>query len=281
MQILSTATSGLRAQQTALDLVADNLANVNTPGYKAAEMDFAETLSAQITAGNAVGLANSGNTANTTSNASNKAGGTGAAGNPAVGAGVLVRGTDRDLAKGIIYSAANPLDLAIDGIGFFQVSLPNGQTAYTRAGTFRLDAGGQIVDSQGHTLVPPVTVPGGSGSLTVDSIGQIKAKDAQGNEQVVGWIQLAAFPNPESLQDIGDNLFQPQADTGPVQTGQPGSTIGNLTLGSLKGQALEHSNVDLAESMVDLIQAQRAYQMNARIVQYGDQMWSLANSIRR
>lgn len=286
MQIISTAAAGLRTQQTALDLLADNMANLNTPGYKAAEMDFAEALAAQASpgAGNAAGTANTGNTANATVNANNAGGGTGTA-NLMVGAGVLVRGTGRDLAQGLINSASNPLDLAISGTGYFQVSLLDGQggstTAYTRAGNFHVDANRAIVDDQGHMLVPQVTVPAGSDISKVDSIGQIIAKDSTGNEHVVGQIQLAVFPNPESLQDIGDNLFLPQANTGLVQTGQPGSAAGNITLGSIKGQSLEQSNVDLAGAMADLIQAQRAYQLNAKIVQDGDQMWSTANSLRR
>lgn len=280
MQIISTAAAGLKTQQAALDLVADNMANLNTPGYKAAEMDFAEALAAQIPSGNAAGTANAGNTPNTNTN-NNSAAGSAAAGTQAVGTGVLIRGTGRDLTQGLVYATSNPLDLAIDGTGYFQVALPSGQTAYTRAGTFQMDASRQIVDTQGHALVPPVTVPTGSGPLTVDSSGQIKMKDARGNEQVIGQIELAAFSNPESLEDIGDNLFQPQANTGPVQTGQPGSSTGNLTLGSIKGQSLERSNVDLASAMTDLIQAQRAYQLNARIAQDGDQLWSMANSIRR
>lgn len=265
MQILGTAASGLRAQQLSLDLVADNMANVNTPGYKAAETDFAEALSVQL------GGATIPNGANAT----------GGAGTVAVGTGVLNRATGRDLAQGVVSSSANPLDLAINGAGYFQVALPNGQTAYTRAGTFQMDANRQIMDSQGHPLVPGVTVPAGSGSPTVDANGQIKMKDAQGKEQVIGQIELATFPNPESLQDIGNNLLIPQANTGQVQTGQPGGTTGNTALGSIQGQALEQSNVDLAGEMTDLIKAQRAYQLNAQMVQDGSQMWVIANSIRR
>ncbi|KLU60434.1 flagellar basal-body rod protein FlgG [Peptococcaceae bacterium CEB3] len=266
MQILGTAASGLRAQQMSLDLVADNMANVNTPGYKAAQMDFAETMAAQAAGATRPGSVNAGV-------------GT-AAGQVGLGAGVLERATGRNLAQGDIHATANPLDLAIDGAGYFQVALPNGQIAYTRAGAFRLDANRQIVDSQGHPLVPGVTLPSGSGAPTVSADGQIKVTDLQGREQTVGRMVLANFPNPESMQDIGNNLLLPQANTGPVQTGRPGAMSGNTALGFIHGGALEQSNVSLADTMADLIKVQRAYQLNARMVEDGDQMWAIADAIR-
>ncbi|CAA7602910.1 Flagella basal body rod protein [Acididesulfobacillus acetoxydans] len=266
MQILGTAASGLRAQQLSLDLTADNMANVNTPGYKAAEMDFAEALAVPA--------------AGATRPGSVSAGAGTAGGQVDLGTGVLERATGRNLAQGDIYAAANPLDLAIEGAGYFRVALPNGQIAYTRAGAFRLDANRQIVDSRGHALVPGVKLPPGSGALTVTADGQIKVTDLQGREQTVGQIELAAFPNPESLQDIGNNLLLPQANTGPVQTGRPGATAGNAALGFIHGGALEQSNVSLADTMADLVKVQRAYQLNARMVEDGDQMWAIADSIR-
>ncbi len=270
MQILGTAASGLRAQQLALDTVSNNIANVNTVGFKSQEVDFAETLTTQLRPANTV-LPNG----QVVPNAIN------------VGAGVLYNSTGTDFQPGMVVGTGVSTDIAIDGDGFFQVSLPDGQTAYTRAGNFRLDGSGQLVDPQGNPLMPVIKVPAGMSKLTISPNGEVRGTNAHGTEQTLGQITLATFPNPESLLNTGDNLYVPSAATGPVQTGAPGSPVAGQpgqpypgNLGLLRGEALEQSNVDLAKAMTDMIEVQRAYQLNARMIQDGDQMWALANTMK-
>lgn len=263
MQLIGTAASGMRVQQLALDVLGNNIANVNTPGFKANAVDFAETLAGQMGPGQAP--------------VATGAAGAGAGQGIQVGAGALYRATGTDFSQGSLVSSANPLDLGIEGAGFFTVTLPDGTIAYTRAGNFRPDASGQIVDAAGNLLSPRVQVPAGTARITVASDGTINGADAQGNPRVLGKIQLALIPNPESLNNMGDNLFLPQANTGAITLGQPGSP----GYGQVRSNSLEQSNVDLAQEMTDMIETQRAYELNARLVQDGDTMWGLANALRR
>ena len=259
MRILGTAASGIRAQQVALDTVANNLANVNTPGFKEEHVSFAETLAAEVRPAGTTMLngAQTGEALN-------------------VGSGVLYNGVGTVFRQGTFTLSDNPLDLAIDGQGFFQVRTPSGQIAYSRMGAFRVDASGQLVDEQGNLLEPAVTVPAGASDISVSPDGQISGL-LNGERTIFGQIMLARFTNPDGLEKIGGSLFLPTANSGAPQSGQPGT--GNL--GTIRAQALEQSNVNLAAAMTDLLQAQRAYQMNARLVQDGDKMWGLANTLRR
>lgn len=266
MRIIGTGASGIRAQQIAMDTVGDNLANINTPGFKGGEVDFAEALATQT------GQAELAVT-KAAANGSNQ-------GSSAIGAGVVYSGISTDFRQGIQQSSANPLDLAIIGDGFFQIKLADGQTAYTRAGNFQQDGSGQLTDSRGNQLQPPITIPVTASDIAIGSDGRVSGM-IDGERKEFGQLQLAGFNNPEGLIKAGENFFLASANSGAPQTGQPGSTAGNISLGNIRAQALEQSNVDLAGAMTDLLQAQRAYQMNARIVQDGDQMWGLANSIRR
>jgi len=237
------------------------MANVNTLGFKANRIAFAEALSTEMRSGN---TKTEGNTAL----------------NPDVGAGVVYNASGTDFQQGNLTHTDRPLDLGIDGSGFFQVKTPDGKTSYTRVGAFQVDGSAQLVDMQGNVLEPSISIPPDATNLIVASNGEIRGVVA-GAEQTFGQITLTGFQNPEGLLKIGDNLFVPTVNSGAPQVGQPGSTIGNQALGTIRGQALEQSNVDLATSMTDLMQVQRAYQMNARLVQDGDQMWGIANSIRR
>lgn len=290
MQILGTGASGLMAQQLALDTLSNNMANINTPGYKSQDVDFAEALSDQMrpagtTLPNGIALPGALN----------------------VGTGVVTAATGTDFQQGTEMPTENPLDLAVDGEGFFQVSLPNGQTAYTRAGNFRLDANGNLTDSQGDNLQIfqlqgalisqqngvsltryPMIKPNqyslsGYQKVTVGTDGTISGTLSNGTEVKIGRIILANFSNPEGLTNIGNNLFQASVSSGTAQTGLPGTVGVNGTgkLGLIRNHALEQSNVDLGKEMTDMIQIQRAYQFNARMIQDGDQMWGIANSIRR
>ncbi|MDR3587783.1 MAG: flagellar hook-basal body complex protein [Desulfosporosinus sp.] len=260
MRLLGTAASGIRAQQDALDILGNNMANLNTPGFKANQMDFAEALSTVESAGNV----NPGGTSGTLS----------------VGSGVLYNATGTDFQQGILAPTNRPLDLGIDGTGFFQVKLPDGTTGYTRAGALQVDGAGQLTDLQGNIVQPNISIPSETTDLAVAANGEITGT-VKGSTQTLGQISLAGFPNPESLLNRGNNIFIPSVSSGTPQVGSPGTTSGNQTFGTIHAQSLEQSNVNLATSMVDLIQVQRAYQLNANMVSDGDQMWGLANSIRR
>lgn len=259
MRILGTAASGLRAQQVNLDTVANNMANVNTPGYKTQTVNFEEALAQEIRPGNAALL--NGMTAGQALD---------------VGAGVLYSGIGTDFRQGTVAASDRALDLAIEGEGFFQVRTAAGAMAYTRAGMFQADSAGHISDSQGNLLEPPVTVNTSVSELSVSPEGIITGIQA-GQRSELGRITLARFPNPEGLTQAGDNLFLASAQSGPAQTAAPGAQ----GFGVIRSQALEQSNVELASAMTDMLQAQRAYQVNARLLQDGDKMWSLANSLRR
>ncbi|TGE40007.1 flagellar hook-basal body complex protein [Desulfosporosinus fructosivorans] len=262
MRLVGTAASGIRAQQIAIDIIGNNLANVNTPGFKANQVVFAEALSTEIRSGN---TATEGNAEVTVD----------------VGAGVLFSASGTNLQQGNLGQTDRPLDLGIDGSGYFQVITPDGQTSYTRAGAFQVDEAGQLADMQGNIVQPSISIPSGATDLSIASNGRITGV-SDGERMEFGQLVLAAFQNPKGLQRNENNLFMPSVNSGEPQVGQPGSVLaGNQVLGTIRSQSLEQSNVDLATSMTDLIQVQRAYQVNARLVQDGDQMWGIANSMRR
>jgi flagellar basal-body rod protein FlgG len=261
MRLLGTAASGIRAQQTAIDTIGNNLANVNTLGFKENQVDFAETLSTQVQTADPKFT---GNTATTVG----------------VGSGVLINAIGTNFQQGTLAPTDSSLDLGIEGEGFFQVKTPGGNIAYTRAGNFQVDGSGQLADRQGNLVQPSILIPAEATNIKVNATGEVTGNIA-GAETSLGQITLAGFQNPEGLQKNGDNLYMPTVNSGAPQVGQPGSTVGSLSVGTIRSQSLEQSNVDLAASMTDLIQAQRAYQMNARLITDGDQMWGIANTIRR
>ncbi|KLU65030.1 flagellar basal-body rod protein FlgG [Desulfosporosinus acididurans] len=261
MRLLGTGAAGIRAQQLAMDTIGNNIANVNTLGYKESQVDFAEALSTQVQTANPKFT---GNTAITTG----------------VGAGVLTSGIGTNFQQGTLSPTDRPLDLGIDGAGFFQVRTADGNTAYTRVGNFQVDGSGQFADMQGNLLQPSIKIPAGVTNLKVSAKGKVSG-DVAGKETTFGQISLVGFQNPEGLSKNADNLYTATVNSGAPQVGQPGNTMGNVTLGTIRGQSLEQSNVDLAASMTDLIQAQRAYQLNARLISDGDEMWGIANTIRR
>lgn len=262
MSLIGTAAAGLRAQQLEIDTVGNNIANVNTLGFKQNQADFAETLATMVNSANPPAA---GNQADLT---------------VSIGAGALANGIGTDFSQGTLLPTDSPLDLGIDGEGFFAVRTPDGNTAYTRVGNFHPDGDGNLTDSQGNFLLPETAIPAGTTDLTVSEDGIISG-NVNGTEQTLGQINLVGFQNPEGLQTIGNNLYAPTADSGRPQIGQAGSTAGNLVLGKLKSKSLEQANVDLAVAMTDLLQAQRAYQMNARMISDADSMWNTANNIRR
>ncbi|MGI6119352.1 MAG: flagellar hook-basal body protein [Desulfosporosinus sp.] len=264
MRLVGTAAAGLRAQQIALDIIGNNLANVSTPGFKANQMVFAEALATEVRSGKI----NSEEEENMVITLD-------------VGAGVVSNASGTNLQQGILKHTERSLDMGIDGAGFFPVRTPDGELSYTRAGAFHLDGSGQLVDMQGNIVQINGAIPPGATEVTVAANGEITGV-SEGESRVFGQLVLAGFQNPEGLQRNANNLFVPTVNSGAPQLGQPGSTTaGNLVLGTIRHQALEQSNVDLAAALTDLLQVQRAYQMNARLVSDGDKMWGMANTLRR
>ncbi|ODA42495.1 flagellar hook-basal body complex protein [Desulfosporosinus sp. BG] len=263
MRLIGTAASGIRAQQVAIDTIGNNIANVNTLGFKANQVDFAEALSTEVLYRN------------------KKTGGKTDVTTLDLGSGIVCNGIGTDFQQGTLTQTDRSLDLGIDGAGFFQVRTPDGTMGYTRVGAMQVDGSGQLSDMQGNIVQTNGLIPSGATEVAVAANGDITGV-SDGENMTFGQIVLVGFQNPEGLLRKENNLFVPTVNSGEPQVGQPGNTTaGNLVLGTIRGQSLEQSNVDLATSMTDLMQVQRAYQVNARLVQDGDQMWGIANALRR
>jgi flagellar basal-body rod protein FlgG len=253
---LWAAKTGLDAQQTQMTVTANNLANVATNGFKKSRAVFDDLLYQNVSQ---VGGSTSQSTMSPTG--------------LQLGTGVRVVSTERSYTQGSLDNTGNNLDLAIQGRGFFQVLQPDGTLAYTRDGSFQMNAQGQVVNSSGYALQPAITIPTGAQSVTIGTDGVVTVQVAgQSAPTQVGTIQLADFINPAGLQTVGGNLAVESASSGPPQTGSPGLTgLGTLVQGSV-----ESSNVNVVEEMVNMIQTQRAYEMNSKAVQTTDQMLQYA-----
>jgi len=253
---LWAAKTGLDAQQTEMAVVSNNLANVNTTGFKQDRAVFEDLLYQNQTQAGA-------NTSQTTESPSGMS----------IGTGVRVVATEKDYSQGSLTQTGNPLDVAIQGQGFFQIQMPDGTVAYTRDGTFQTNAQGQLVTSSGYLVQPGITVPQGAQSVTIGSDGTVSVTLAgQSAATQIGQIQLANFINPPGLQPIGQNLLVQSAASGSPQTGSPATNgLGSLTQGEL-----ESSNVNVVEELVNMIQTQRAYEMNSKAINTVDQMLQYA-----
>jgi flagellar basal-body rod protein FlgG len=248
---LNVAASGMAAQETQLSTIANNLANANTTGYKAQQVQFEDLLYENT------------RTAGTSSNGTTQSTST------QLGTGVRVVATTRSFAQGTLQQTNNPLDMAIQGNGFFAVMRPTGDIAYTRAGSFQLNAQGQVTTSEGLPLEPPLTIPSNATSITISADGTISIQQpGSTTTSSVGQIQLSTFPNPNGLLSDGQNLFSPTTASGQPQTGAPAADgRGTILQGSVEG-----SNVDVVDEMVALIQAQRSYEMNSKVISAADEM---------
>jgi flagellar basal-body rod protein FlgG len=256
-QALHVARTGLDAQNRRMQVIANNLANVNTTGFKRDRASFETLAYQQIVAAGA------------SSSAENKY-----ATGLNLGTGVSMTGTERIDTQGSITTTGNSLDLAIEGGGFFQVQMPDGRTAYTRAGNFTLSPEGTVVTGEGLPLQPQLQVPDGATSLTVGADGTVTAIVAGESEPTqLGTVETARFVNPAGLQPIGDNLLVETAASGAPQTGAPGLE----GRGSIRSGALESSNVNVVEELVDMIETQRAYEVNSKMIQAADEMMKNAN----
>lgn len=255
---LWAAKTGLDAQQTRMAVVSNNLANVNTTGFKKSRPVFEDLLYQNV---QQVG----GSTSQVTQSASGMS----------LGTGVRIVATEKNYSQGNLVQSGNSLDVAINGRGFFQVLLPDGTTAYTRAGDFQLNSQGQIVTSSGYVLQPGITIPTGAQSITIGHDGTVSvALPGQTTVSQIGTIQISDFVNPAGLQPRGENLLMETAASGTAQAGTPGlSGLGTLSQGQT-----ESSNVNVVEEMVSMIETQRAYEMNTKAVQTTDQMLQYLSS---
>jgi flagellar basal-body rod protein FlgG len=254
---LHVARTGLDAQNERMRVIANNLANVNTTGFKRDRAQF-ETLAYQaLTAPGAPSSAE-----NKYANGLN------------LGSGVAIAGTARIDTQGSMTTTGNALDLAIEGSGLFQVQMPDGRTAYTRDGNFSLSAEGTIVTSDGMPVQPQITIPQGAQSITIAGDGTVSALLAGQTEvTTLGKLQTASFLNPAGLQSAGNNLLLETGASGAPQVGDPGvDGRGNLRQGSL-----EASNVNVVEELVDMIETQRAYEVNSKMIKATDEMLQYAN----
>jgi flagellar basal-body rod protein FlgG len=261
MRAMNIAATGMLAQQTNVEVIANNIANQNTTGFKRQRAEFQDLLyQTDRRAG-----AQSSDT------------GTIVPVGVQIGIGVKTAAVYRITTQGNLTTTSNPLDVAIQGRGFFQILQPDGTTAYTRAGSFQLSPSGQIVTADGFTVQPGVTVPQNTVAISINASGQVQAQVAgQTAPQTVGQFQLANFANEAGLEALGNNLFLETPASGQPITGNPTS----IGFGSLNQGLLETSNVDIVSEITNLITAQRAYEMNSKVIQTTDQMMTSLNQIQ-
>lgn len=257
---LRTAATGMAAQQTRMDVIANNLANVNTTGFKRSRAHFEDLLYQTVQGASTLG----GSDAQTTDSIQ-------------VGRGTRLSAVQRVDLQGAIEQTGRPFDLAIEGDGFFQVKLPNGQTGYTRDGGFTLSDQGQLVTPQGYALDPPITIPPDATNITISRTGVVSSVGQNGQPTEIGRIELARFANAPGLLALGENLLGETATSGAPVVGYPQENgMGRLIQGSL-----EASNVEVVQEMVDMISSMRAYELNSKAVKAGDDMAEQANAIVR
>lgn len=256
---LSTAATGMQAQEAKLDQISNDLANMNTTAYKRGRTEFHDLMYQTIKdPGGTPGI--------------NQA--------PVgvqVGSGSKVAAQYSIQEQGPVKVTTGLFDLAINGEGFFACQLPNGQIAYTRDGSFKMDAQGRLTTSSGYPMIPAIQIPPGTAGVTITGNGQVKVMTTDGQENEIGQIQIVNFLNPGAMRNIGENLRMPASASGPPVQGVPGEG----TLGTLQQGAIEASNVKPTESIMDMISAQRTYESNARVMTVGDQMWSTLNNVMK
>lgn len=259
IRALNTAATGLEAQQANIERLSNDLANVNTDGYKRSRNEFQDLMYETIKEpGGALGA------------------GTNSPVGVQTGLGVKVGAAHKIMEQGPARMTYHPYDLMIEGRGFFPVQLQNGEVAYTRTGAFHIDAQGRLQLSNGSQLVPQVTIPSNALNVTVSPSGEVKAALPTGEEAVLGQIQLVTFQNEQGLNAQGEGLYKPSAASGaPIQ-----ALPGENGMGLIQQGALEGSNVNVANSMVEMIATQRAYEMGTKVMGVADQMWGMTANIK-
>ncbi|PHR29428.1 MAG: flagellar basal-body rod protein FlgG [Desulfotalea sp.] len=256
---LWTGTTGMHAQQLNIDVIAHNLANVTTTGFKKSKADFQDLLYQTM---KVPGSQTSANTESPTG--------------IQVGLGVRPAAVTKIFTQGDLIQTENELDVAIEGNGFLQVDLPNGNTAYTRAGALKLDSNGRMTTSDGYPIIPGITVPDGSSQITISKTGIVSALIGDDTESTeLGTLQLATFTNNSGLLAMGQNLFESSSSSGSAQTGTPGDD----GYGTLLQTYLEGSNVNIVEELASMITTQRAYEINSKTIQTSDEMMQTTNQL--
>lgn len=257
---LNTAATGMKAQQTEMDVRANNIANVGTAGFKKSRAEFEDLMySTHIEPGAATGL----NSVNPTG--------------VQVGLGVKTAAVAKDFEQGSTKVTNAPFDVEIQGSGFFPVQTPNGQIAYTRDGQFKKGPDGRLQDKNGNVLQPEITIPPNATGVEIGMNGQVQiVADNSTQPQSIGQIQIVGFVNPAGLKSLGGNLFAPTNASGLPQQGTPGQN----GLGTVAQGQIEMSNVNIVDEMVGMITTQRAYETNSKVVQASDQMLQAINSMR-
>jgi flagellar basal-body rod protein FlgG len=257
---LYTSATGMKANQLYIDNISNNLANVNTTGFKKSKLEFQELLYQTLIdpgAGNSEG-----------------------AKSPAglqLGLGVRSVANQKMFSQGNLQETKNPFDIAITGQGFFQVQMPSGEVGYSRDGSFKVSSDGTLCTSQGYPLEPQINVPDGAHDIQVDGSGKVAVVLADsGTTEEIGQIEMAKFLNEGGLKSLGSNLYQASSASGEAEVGTPGTN----GMGTLAQGFLEASNVELVEEMVNMIVAQRAYEISAKAIQTSDSMLQLANQLR-
>jgi flagellar basal-body rod protein FlgG len=257
---LYTAASGMQAQELNLDNVANNLANASTAGFRRRRLQFQDLVYQNLVAPGSAA------TQQTTYPAGLQ-----------IGLGTRTASSEVIQQQGDYNMTGNPLDLTIEGQGFFQIQLPTGEIAYTRSGEFHMDSTGIIVDAQGNQLQPAITIPAAATNVTIGSDGTVSVTlPNQTQSQTVGTIQLANFANAGGLSSVGNNYFLETTASGNPIVGTPGGSEG---LGSIQQGALENSNVDIVTEFINMIMAQRSYEANSRVVKAADEMAQTINGL--
>ena len=262
MRALWSAASGMKGQQTQMDIVAHNIANVNTYGGKKVRAEFQDLVYQTL---REAGAQNGADGQYPTA--------------LQIGLGTRVAATQRVFTQGALQTTDNPTDIGIQGEGFFRVSMPDGTTAYTRDGTWKLDSNRRMVTTDGYPIADGITIDANApaDSIVISGDGRVSCTPAGGTQQEVGQITLARFVNPAGLTSIGKNLFVVTEASGEAIDGNPGTDgTGTLTQGTL-----EMSNVQIVEEMVNMIVSQRAYESNSKAITTSDSMLEIANSLKR
>ena len=258
---LYTAATGMKANQTFVDTIAHNLSNVNTVGYKKQQVEFEDLIYQSL----------------------QRPGGEQEDGNRApvgieVGLGSRVVAINRAFLQGNLEQTGNETDVAIEGNGFFQVRLPDGEIGYTRNGAFKKNDEGYLTTSQGYLLEPAISIPDDASYLTISAVGEVACgKQGQSNMDILGQIELARFINPAGLMSDGGGIYRQSDASGAPIIGAPGEE----NLGSLRNQFVESSNVQMVEEMVNMIVAQRAYEISSKAITTSDEMLQTANNLKR
>ena len=260
LKSLNTAATGMAAQQTNMDVIANNIANVSTNGFKKSRAEFEDLMyQTQKEPGSMTGM-----------NASSPNG-------VQVGLGVRTASVQKDFANGNAQVTKNPLDVQIEGSGFFQILTPDGQLAYTRDGAFKKDPNGRMIDKNGNMLQPEITIPPDIAGIEIAASGEVQVIRGLGDApQTIGQIDIVNFINPAGLKALGKNLFAQTPSSGQAIASRPGlNGTGYLAQGQL-----ESSNVNIVDEMVNMITSQRAYETNSKVIQASDQMLQSINNLR-